>query len=282
MTIKVFHNQVVQLLQTIYPEYEGREMAYRLFDFYLHRSKVDIALDPNLNVENQDFEQVEQALSRLLKKEPLQYVLGETEFYDLHLSVNSNVLIPRPETEELVDLILQRHSGNVSLLDIGTGSGCIPIAIKKNNAMAQVSACDISDLALEVAQQNAIRNDVSIAFFQCDILDMENLPQGKYDVIVSNPPYVLNSEKALLRDNVLDYEPGLALFVEDETPLLFYEAIADFGLQSLNDTGYLYFEINEGFGAETKAMLEKKGYRQVEIHADIFAKQRMVSAILAP
>jgi release factor glutamine methyltransferase len=279
--IKPFHSSLVAQLQAVYPLPEAEQIAYQLLDFYLGLSKVDIALDPNAEIEISLESRVNTALLRLLDHEPLQYVLGEAYFYDLTFSVDGNVLIPRPETEELVKLVMDRHSeSSLSILDIGTGSGCIPISIKKHKPRAHVSACDISLGALELAKVNGQRNAVVVDFFYCDILDASHWTTEHYDVIVSNPPYVLNSEKAAMRENVLGYEPHLALFVEDDDPLLFYKAIADFALQSLNTNGHLYFEINEAFGAETQKMLEDKGYRKVRLHSDIFGKARMVSAVL--
>lgn len=256
-------------------------MAYQLLEFYGGLSKIDIALDPNAEIEVALENKVNRALARLLDHEPLQYVLGEADFYDLTFSVDSNVLIPRPETEELVKLIIDKHSwAALSILDIGTGSGCIPISLKKNWPRAQMRACDISLGALELAKTNSRRHEVLVDFFYCDILDAANWSTEHYDVIVSNPPYVLNSEKEAMRENVLGYEPHLALFVEDDDPLLFYKAIADFALQSLNEGGALYFEINEAFGTETQRMLEDKGYQNASVHEDIFGKARMVSATI--
>lgn len=277
--LKQFYNSIVDSLQAIYPAFEAKEIGLRLVEFYLDKTKIDIALEPDADVEVSRADQINASVLRLLDHEPLQYVLGLSDFYDMTFVVDKNVLIPRPETEELVKLIIddqQKH--DLSVLDIGTGSGCIPIALKKNLIDARVSACDISLEALEVAKQNSSSNDVEVDFFQCDILDAKQWSSQTYDVIVSNPPYVLESEKELMRTNVLDYEPHLALFVGDGVPLLFYTAIADFGVQHLNPKGYLYFEINEAFADDTKEMLLNKGYSSVVVYQDLFGKDRMISA----
>lgn len=215
-------------------------------------------------------------VKRLEKSEPLQYILGETEFYGFPIKVNTNVLIPRPETEELVEWVLDNSSGKSTVLDIGTGSGCIPIALKKKNNLWDVYAVDISEKALELAQESAKLNEASVKFIQKDILteSLEDLP--KMDVIVSNPPYVLNSDKEKMNANVLAFEPHLALFVEDDTPLIFYKRIAHLALSQLNTGGMLFFEIHEAFGQETKSMLENMGYSNVIIREDMQGKHRMI------
>lgn len=256
-------------------------MAYRLVYFYLSYSKVDVALNPQAVVEVDKAKSVNQAVQRLLHNEPLQYVLGEADFYDLVFAVNPNVLIPRPETEELVQLILSHHlDKKFSILDIGTGSGCIPISLKKHLPKAHVSGCDISREALALAKANAQRNGVEVNFFYCDILNKNHWSENHYDVVVSNPPYVLNADKKTMRPNVLDFEPHLALFVADDDPLVFYKVIADFALQALNASGHLYFEIHEAYGAATQELLETKGFKNVIVHQDVFGKVRMISASL--
>ncbi len=276
MTLKEYHNDVISRLSDIYPGAEAAEIAYRLFDFYLKASKLDIALKAKDSIEK--CKALEAAIERLLQNEPLQYVTGVADFYDLEFGVNSDVLIPRPETEELVKLILDNHKGEFSLLDVGTGSGCIPSAIKSNSPKAIIAGCDVSLKALKVAKKNADKNRLELNFFYCDILDKAHWPQAQYNVIVSNPPYVLEREKGLMRKNVLDYEPHLALFVDDKKPLLFYKAIADFATSHLYKDGKLYFEINEAYGILTKEMLINKGFNDVIIHSDIFGKDRMISA----
>jgi len=216
---------------------------------------------------------------RLATGEPVQYILGEAEFYGLPFYVKQGVLIPRPETEELVQMLVQEIGNRrCSLLDVGTGSGCIPISVAKHCPHANVSAYDISPIAIAVAQKNAMRNGVDLAIKHCDILQWPMHYDGAaYDYIVSNPPYVLQKEKALMHKNVLEFEPEIALFVDDDCPLVFYRAIADFAQRALTEKGTLFFEINEQFGNETKAMLESKGFSGVAVHKDLQGKDRMVS-----
>jgi len=218
----------------------------------------------------------------LKEYKPIQYILGETEFFGLNFSVNQSVLIPRPETEELVELILKNHSGeNLKILDIGTGSGCIAISLAKNMPSAKVYAIDISEDALSVAKENATRNQVEIQFFQQDILAElpDNIFNEKLDIIVSNPPYITPIEKYSIHDNVLKYEPHTALFVPQNNPLLFYERIADIGHSLLNKSGFLYFEINALYGKEICQMLQTKGYSNIKLYQDISGKNRMIEAI---
>ncbi|MCG8327932.1 MAG: peptide chain release factor N(5)-glutamine methyltransferase [Chitinophagales bacterium] len=222
---------------------------------------------------------LEAFLKRLEQSEPIQYVLGQADFYGLKFHVNQDVLIPRQETEELVYWILENHPSKQSLnvLDIGTGSGCIPITLKKHRPDWAITGVDVSIGALEIAQQNADRNGVEVAFRQMDVLGVESL-SANWDIIVSNPPYIPLDESRLMPKNVLKYEPRLALFVENEDSLLFYRKIADLSLNALSENGRLYFELNEYNAEEVKAMLLEKGYRTVEIQIDINGKQRMISA----
>lgn len=221
-------------------------------------------------------------VARLQKFEPIQYILGEAHFYDLAYEVNPSVLIPRPETEELVELIVQDHAGHpgLRLLDIGTGSGCIAIALAKQLDRADVSAVDISTEALAVARRNAEKNNVTVAFREMDILAATNAaPFGHtFDCIVSNPPYVMDSEKTAMKENVLKHEPHLALFVPDEDPLLFYRAIARLGQAWLEKGGHLYFEINAQCGPQTVEMLQQEGYRNIELKRDLSGNNRITKA----
>ena len=220
------------------------------------------------------------SLNRLKLHEPIQYVLGKTQFYNLEFEVTPATLIPRPETEELVDWIvadlLYQHS-NLQILDIGTGSGCIAVTLAKNISNADVAALDVSKEALKVATQNAINNKVKVVFFREDILNTKNLPQ-QYNVIVSNPPYVRNSEKKMMHKNVLDFEPPSALFVEDSNPLLFYSKITNLASIYLKPNGLLYFEINEYLSKEVIQLLEKEKFIQIELKKDFFGKDRMIKA----
>lgn len=212
---------------------------------------------------------------------PLQYAIGYTEFLDCKIQLAPGVLIPRPETEEIISHIIQDIGDqNLSVLDIGTGSGCIPIAIAAHCPMAKLTAFDISDSALNIASKNAIENKQEISFREIDILNWEKYSfDQSYDIIISNPPYVTEKERALMQPNVLDHEPELALFVPDDNPLLFYKKIADFADHNLKQGGYLYFEINEQFGEATKQMLQQKGFSGIEINKDMQGKDRWTKCV---
>jgi release factor glutamine methyltransferase len=229
---------------------------------------------------------IQQALVRLKEAEPLQYVLGEAWFYNLPFYVNSHVLIPRPETEELVHTIIQEYATinlpsntQLSILDIGTGSGCIPIALKKNLDQTTVYGMDISADALSIANQNAKRNGVEITFLRGDILNMKasQIVDLQYDIIVSNPPYITEAEKEHMHTNVLSYEPHLALFVTNNDPLQFYKAIADYASTHLVHQGRLYVEINAGYALDVKYCFEQYGFTDVIIATDMQGKERFVS-----
>ncbi len=234
--------------------------------------------------------QVEEIVSRLQKHEPLQYILGDTEFFGMPILVDPRVLIPRPETEELVEWIIESEEANVkdeafewvNILDAGTGSGCIAIALAKYLRDSKVFGMDISAGALEVAEKNAHKNNVQVRWIHGDLFSDEvwgNLPDG-LDIIVSNPPYVTLSEKKEMEENVLQYEPHNALFVPDEQPLLFYERLADIGEKKLKTGGYLYFEINASLGKEIYAMLQQKGYKNIILKQDMSGKNRMIKSCL--
>lgn len=222
------------------------------------------------------------AVKDLKKERPLQYILGKADFYGLEFTVNEHVLIPRPETEELVDLIIRdvkaAHSpAAISILDIGTGSGCIAITLKKNLPAATVSALDVSGKALQTARENAIKNNTEIHFIQGDVLSPAlDFSSEKYDIVVSNPPYIRFSEKEQMKKNVLEYEPHLALFVESDDPLLFYRKIADLALKILKAGGEIYFEINEAFGKEAQELLVSKGFKNVMLIKDMSDKNRIL------
>lgn len=272
---------IQQELKGIFPDTEIRSLTRivteQVCGIPYHRLSVD--KDKQLS-ENQK-QDIRRIVQRLKQSEPLQYILQEAWFYDLTLTVDPSVLIPRPETEELVDLIIRRHTGEkVKILDVGTGSGCIAIALAKHLPDAEVWAVDISVDALQTARKNAARNNARVHFLQADILQpaaVETIPDT-YNIIVSNPPYVLESEKTGMDKNVLDYEPGLALFVPDEDPLRFYRAIARFGKQKLSDNGSLYFEINARCGSAMVSMLEEENYHHIRLIQDIYGKDRMTQA----
>ena len=244
------------------------------------RTRVLLASDENLT--DEELNEINLIVSRLKKDEPIQYILGETEFYGLPFYSVSGVLIPRPETEELVQWIIQENQHpEPTILDIGTGSGCIVISLQKKIPQSTVLACDISPVCIETTQRNAELNQTEVSVFEYDILN--NSPEmdfPKLDIIVSNPPYVRETEKKLMEKNVLDYEPELALFVPNDDPLIFYNRIADFAHVHLNNEGRLYFEINEAFGKECSEMLQEKGFSEIKLKRDIHDKNRMIRAVL--
>jgi release factor glutamine methyltransferase len=285
--MKIASNKIKDILRFFRDElndtYEKEELesiiAYCLEDF-LNIKRAAISSNQETTVSESELLKFNFAIKDLKKHRPLQYVLGLADFYRLKFFVNEQVLIPRPETEELVHLIIHDNKlSEPSIIDIGTGSGCIPVALKKNILAATVSAIDVSESALELAKRNAEKNEVDVHFFLKDILSSdENMEQqlSKYDIIVSNPPYICFSEKEQMHKNVLDYEPHLALFVNDNDPLLFYKAICDFALKSLNKNGKIYFEINQSLASETKDLLESKGFKNVELIKDISNNYRIL------
>ncbi|AEW85788.1 N5-glutamine S-adenosyl-L-methionine-dependent methyltransferase [Flavobacterium columnare ATCC 49512] len=242
--------------------------------------RIDFALNPQLELDALQLLQWETVLDQLKQEKPIQYILGETDFFGMSFYTNEYTLIPRPETEELVDWIIQtvsttKKGEKVRILDIGTGTGCIAISLAKNIPMAEVYAIDVSLKALEVAKRNAKRNNVTIEFIHQDLLILESL-ETTFDIIVSNPPYVRNLEKLEIKKNVLDYEPHLALFVEDTDPLIFYKKIAQLALKSLSKKGCLFFEINQYLGKEMIELMEDFGFENINLHKDIYGNDRML------
>ncbi len=279
MLVQKFKKQFFLELSELYPETEIQSFFNILIEFKLNLTRVDLALKPNLEITAQEIIFFEKALSDLKKHIPIQYIIGETEFYGFPFKVNENVLIPRPETEELVAWIINdnKSSSKIKILDIGTGSGCIPISLAKKIPNAEVYAIDISSDALKTAKENAKLNNVTIHFIELDILQAKDLPSN-FDIIVSNPPYVRELEKEMMQQNVLDYEPHLALFVKNENPLLFYNKIADLAKNYLVENGNLYFEINQYLGKDTSELLTSKGFKNVKLKKDIFEVDRMIKA----
>ena len=271
-------------LDQLTPLYDSME-AERFFTITLENLKgwqrIDVALNPDTELTADEVVKWDAVLEALKKQRPIQYIFGSTYFYGLELKVNENTLIPRPETEELVEWIIHENTdkGKINILDIGTGSGCIAIALAKNLPDAVVYAIDVSPEALQVAESNAKTNDANVIFWQKDILSTEELPL-QFDVIVSNPPYVRNLEKQEIKSNVLNYEPHLALFVEDDDALLFYRKIAVLAQKELTPDGKLYFEINQYLGKETTRMLQDYHYKNIELKKDLYGNDRMVGAIL--
>jgi len=268
-------------LSAIYSIGEANSIANIVFEDKLGITKIKRISEPDLQLDKNEIQILESVSVRLLKNEPIQYVTEVAHFMDLELFVNKNVLIPRPETEELVLWIYEEIKDSKiqhNILDIGTGSGCIAISLKKLNPIFNVFALDFSDEAIEVAKKNTKNLKLEIDFYQADILKIEKLNSKKFSLIVSNPPYVLESEKKLIKNNVLDFEPHTALFVSDNDPLLFYKSIANFAFNNLEENGLLFFEINEKYGEEIVKMLIQKKFKNIELRKDFFGKDRMIKA----
>ena len=289
MQIKNYKELFKTELLPIYDEQELDSFFYIILEKLHGLKRIDLALNPETVMDGIHLKQWKNIVSDLKNHKPIQYILGETEFYGLRFEVNENTLIPRQETEELVELIIvESRKSKVELpiiLDIGTGSGCIAVSLVKNLPNAEVFAIDVSEKALATAKRNAELNNVIVNFINVDILKINDLGQlptsnfqlpAKFDIIVSNPPYVRNLEKAEIKTNVLEYEPHLALFVEDTDALLFYRKIAELAKKNLNQNGKLYFEINQYLGKETVQLLEDLGFRNVELKKDIYGNDRMI------
>jgi release factor glutamine methyltransferase len=278
MNLKQLLHHFTKELIEIYDEQEIISIFNIIVEHISGFNRSQLMLNGDTEVEEVKYNTYLQTLDRLKIGEPLQYVIGDTVFYGLTFKVNPAVLIPRPETEELVDWIIERCNsvslGAGSILDIGTGSGCIAISLKKNLANFKVSAIDVSEGALATATENALLNNAEVNFIHADILNYKSTE--KYDVIVSNPPYITMEEQKAMHQNVLENEPHLALFVSDEKPLIFYEAIAEFALSNLNSNGLLCFEINEYLGKETIQMLIDKLFVNIELRKDMQGKDRMI------
>ncbi len=298
MTIQDIKKQYQKGLRKMYSEEEINSMILIVLEYVLKKNKTQIRL---LQIEHYSLTKDEKSkvaaiLEELKTSKPLQYVIGEVAFYGLSLKVNENVLIPRPETEELADWILEEIKNRksktkkisretavfndqqtVKILDIGTGTGCISIALAKNIINTEVHALDISSKALDVAKENAKINNVNVYFHEINILENQLEKLSNFDVIVSNPPYITFSEKELMKRNVLNYEPHLALFVEEA--LVFYKRIAELAQKKLKAGGMLFFEINQYYGDEIKSLLKKLGYNSIELKKDLFGNDRMICAV---
>lgn len=282
MQLLQFKNWFFNELNNIYPTTEIQSFFNLLINFKLNMSRADVALQFDYEISKKDLDFLKNGLKELKNQTPIQYIIGKTEFYGLPFYVNKHVLIPRPETEELINWILEdltakNLQSELKILDIGTGSGCIAISLAKNLPNTKVFALDISSNALNTAKQNALLNNVNINFVEANILTTNNLNQT-FDIIVSNPPYVREIEKQQMHKNVLNNEPHIALFVENENPLIFYDKIADFSKKHLIKNGKLYVEINQYLGLETLELLRLKQFKKQTLKKDIFNNHRMIKA----
>ncbi|EAR11568.1 putative protoporphyrinogen oxidase [Polaribacter irgensii 23-P] len=290
MKLKEFKFLFFEALSDNYPSTEIESFFFILMEEKLQLKRIDTVLNPDLIIGDVLVTSLKKIIDRLQKEEPIQYILGNTEFYGLPFLVNKNTLIPRPETEELVSWVLHEikeihgeHKNKatnaietpLTILDIGTGTGCISVSLAKNSPQSEITAIDNSATALHIAKKNALLNNVAVNFIQLDILKTTELPQ-KFDIIISNPPYVRELEKVEINKNVLANEPHLALFVSDENPLLFYDKIADLAIQGLTKNGLLFFEINQYLAKETIKMLTKKGFHSIQLKKDLFGNDRML------
>lgn len=281
MKIKEYKGHFIKALLPFYDEMEAESFFYLLLENKHQFRRIDLALNVDSVFSENEILNWNAILEKLKIQIPIQYIIGTTHFYGLEFIVDENVLIPRPETEELVDWIVKLNSKlskkkNLKILDIGTGSGCIAVSLAKNIPNSEVFAIDVSEKALAIAKKNAILNKVPVTFLHKNILETKDLNQ-KFDIIVSNPPYVRNLEKAEIKPNVLDNEPHLALFVPDNDPLIFYKKIAELAAANLNPNGQLFFEINQYLGKETQELLEYIGLKNIELRKDIYGNDRMIA-----
>jgi release factor glutamine methyltransferase len=292
MTIKQYREHFNESLKLLYPTSEIDSFFFLILEEYMDLKRIDVVLKSDFYLDKKSLNLMQIATKQLEQEIPIQYIIGKTEFFGLPFNINKEVLIPRPETEELVEQVLKEVSltkicktttdettneKQLKILDIGTGSGCIAISLKKQLPSSKISAMDVSDKALHIAKKNAVLNKVDINFIHLDILKTNNLDQ-LYDVIVSNPPYVRELEKKEMKNNVLNNEPHLALFVDNKNPLLFYNKIAELAENFLTKNGQIHFEINQYLGKETIKLLAEKGFKNIQLKKDIFANDRIISA----
>jgi release factor glutamine methyltransferase len=292
MTIKQYRAHFNKSIKHLYPTSEIDSFFFLILEEYIGFKRIDIVLKSDFYIDQKSLNLMQIATKQLEQEIPIQYIIGKTEFFGLPFNINKEVLIPRPETEELVEQVLKEVSltkicktptdettneKQLKILDIGTGSGCIAISLKKQLPSSKISAMDVSDKALHIAKKNADLNKVDINFIHLDILKTNNLNKF-YDVIVSNPPYVRELEKKEMKNNVLNNEPHLALFVDNKNPLLFYNKIAELAENFLTKNGQLHFEINQYLGKETIKLLAEKGFKNIQLKKDIFGNDRIISA----
>ena len=279
------YNEMWRKLSKVYDEGEAKAIARLTYEVRFDLTFTDLCLGKDTQLSADDQAQAAEICSRLLQQEPVQYVLGQAEFCGHTMMVNEHVLIPRPETEELCQWVVSEMSDerlevrDYSILDIGTGSGCIAVTLAAALPQAEVTAWDISAEALQVARENARRSGVTVTFQQVDMLNTHHVPLStQWELIVSNPPYICYKERAMMESNVLDHEPHTALFVPDDDPLLFYRAIAAYGQKALKVGGWLYFEINPLYADELTDMFCAMSYHDIETKEDQYGKQRMIRA----
>ena len=286
MLLKEYKSTFLKELSPLYDEKEIESFFYIVLEHFHNKKRIDLALNPEMEMDALQLSRWRNVLDELKKEKPIQYIIGETEFYGLSFLVNENTLIPRPETEELVEWIVVESRKlkveSLKILDIGSGSGCIAISLAKNLKNAQVFAIDVSEKALNIAKKNAEINKVNVDFICADVLKLStfDFQLSTFDIIVSNPPYVRNLEKAEIKPNVLEYEPHLALFVDDHDALLFYRKIAQLAKENLTENGQLYFEINQYLGKETVELLENLGFKNIKLKKDVYGNDRMISCSL--
>ena len=281
MLISEYKKKFLSQFENEYPPEEANSFFNILIKYYLGWKRIDLALDPSKEINAAEIKNLDVAQSQLSNHVPIQYITGETEFFGNRFKVNNQVLIPRPETEDLVQWIIDDLQGaekrHLKILDIGTGSGCIAVSLAKVFPEAAVTAVDISEEALEVAQENAILNETEVNFVKKNVLQLDSMTE-KFDIIVSNPPYVRELEKEQMQRNVLEHEPELALYVKDNDPLIFYKKITKLAEDGLRPGGRLYFEINQYLGEQTLGIVKSSGF-ETELRKDIFGNDRMIRGI---
>ena len=279
MKLKKYKSHFIEQLEPLYDTSEAESFFYLILEKLCQMKRIDLALNPDFAITESELANWNSIISDLKTYKPIQYILGETEFFGSRFFVDENTLIPRPETEELVELILKicedKKIANLKILDIGTGSGCIAISLAKNLPNAKVFGLDVSENALKIAKSNAELNAVDVTFINQNILEVDELLQ-QFDIIASNPPYVRNLEKHEISKNVLDYEPHLALFVEDNDALLFYKKIALLAQKNLSNSGLLFFEINQYLAIEMIDLLQSLSFKNIQLHQDVYGNDRMI------
>ena len=276
MKLKDLKKDFITKLAITYPNEEILSFFKIFCEEFLNMSPTELLLAGEELINKKQIDMFSKAIVKLLNEEPIQYILETTSFYGLEFICSRSALIPRPETEELVDWIVKSETNEIKILDIGTGTGCISVSLANRNGFV-VDALDVSSSALELAKQNAKKNEVDINFIEADIF--EYISNKQYDLIVSNPPYIRNLEKKKMQNNVLNFEPRLALFVEDDNPLVFYNSILQFANSNLYEKGSVYFEINENFSREMESLLYSYGFTEIELKKDSFGKNRFIRGL---